>query len=86
MHPPWHESQTGSLSLETERRLTRLEVRQEDRQETNEDRWERSDDRFTAIEKRLSLHEKAILGICGVLQVVLQDKYPKLAAIIRGLM
>ena len=35
---------------------------------------------------RLSLHEKAILGICGVLQVVLQDKYPKLAAIIRGLM
>lgn len=34
---------------------------------------------------KLSLHEKAILGICGVIYILAQDKFPALAAILKGL-
>ncbi len=70
-------SPTQSHSIETEHRLTKLEVRQETHAEI--------EDRLEAISKRMALHEKAILGILGLLQVVLQDKYPALAAIIKSL-
>lgn len=73
-------------STEIEHRLTVVEVRQEDRQDSNEDRWATADKRLSAVETRMSLHEKAILAIAGVLQVVLQDKYPKLAQLLKNLM
>lgn len=34
-------------------------------------------------DRRLNLHEKAILAIGAVLQILLQDKYPKLAELIK---
>jgi hypothetical protein len=34
-------------------------------------------------ERRLNLHEKAILGIGAILQVLMQDKYPAVAKVIR---
>jgi len=81
-----HELLMESFSLETDRRLTRIEVHQEHREESNETYKERADKRLDAIEKRMSLHERAILAIAGILQVILQDKYPKLAAILKGLL
>lgn len=72
-----HGLPTQSHSIETEHRLTKLEVRQESHDQIEE--------RLEAISKRMALHEKAILGILGLLQVVLQDKYPALAAIIKSL-
>lgn len=35
---------------------------------------------------RLSLHERAILGLAGALYVLAQDKFPLVAAAIRGLL
>ena len=75
MHTRSQESQTPSHSNEVEHRLTRREWEAEDHE-----------DRLTEVEKKLSLHEKAILGILGLMQIVLQDKYPALAAIIKGLL
>lgn len=40
-------------------------------------------DRHTA---KLSLHERAILGLAGALYVLAQDKFPLVAAAIRGLL
>jgi hypothetical protein len=64
-----------SHSVEIERRITIQEVH-----------TEAHGDRLAAVEKRMSLHEKAILAIAAVLQVVLQDKYPALAALLKGLL
>lgn len=77
MRTSLHGLPTQSHSIETEHRLTKLEVRQESHDQI--------EDRLEAISKRMALHEKAILGILGLLQVVLQDKYPALAAIIKSL-
>lgn len=77
MRTSLHGLPTQSRSIETEHRLTKLEVRQESHDQI--------EDRLEAISKRMALHEKAILGILGLLQVVLQDKYPALAAIIKSL-
>lgn len=38
-----------------------------------------------AHSEKLSLHEKAILWICGVIYILAQDKFPALAAILKGL-
>ena len=69
------ESLIQSHSNEVEHRLTRQEWELEHHQE-----------RLEEHAKKLSLHEKAILGILGLLQIVLQDKYPAIAAIIKGLL
>ena len=74
-----------SHSNELEKRLTTVEVIQQERLASNVERWDRAEKRLFAVETRMSLHEKAILAIAGVLQVVLQDKYPKLAALMKGL-
>lgn len=71
----YRESSITSHSNEVEHRLTRQEWETEHHSETLE-----------AHAKKLSLHEKAILGILGLLQIVLQDKYPALAALIKGLL
>ncbi len=68
-----YESQTHSNALEN--RLTRSEIR-----------TEQYGEKIAAHDKRLSLLEKAILGIAAVLQVILQDKYPALAAILKSLL
>ena len=66
-------SQTHSNELEN--RLTRSEIRNELHGE-----------KIASHDKRLSLLEKAILGIAAILQVMLQDKYPALAAILKSLL
>ena len=35
---------------------------------------------------KLSLHEKAILGLASSLYVLAQDRFPQIAAVIRGLL
>lgn len=35
--------------------------------------------------ERLKLHERAILGLCGILYIVFQDKFQLVAQIIKGL-
>ena len=67
-HPPLHHHS----SKELEHRLTVLETEAE----ADTDRIEQHD-------RRLNLHEKAILAIGVVLQILLQDKYPKLAELIK---
>lgn len=49
--------------------------------------------RLTVIEieqtrhgQKLSLHEKAILGIASSLYILAQDRFPAIAAVIRGLL
>lgn len=63
-----------SHSLEVERRLTMAEVEQK-----------QQDEELQALRKKLALHEKAILGILGLLQVVFQDKFPAVAALLKSL-
>ncbi len=41
------------------------------------------EERIEAHDRRLNLHEKAILAIGVVLQILMQDKYPKLAELIK---
>lgn len=76
MHTRYSGSPTisPSHSLEAERRMTIGEV--ERRQQAEQ---------IEAIRKKLSLHEKAILGILGLLQIVFQDKYPAVAALLKTL-
>ena len=68
-----------SHSLEVENRLTVREVEHRYLIEAHKEQIE-------AIRKKLALHEKAILGILGLLEVAFQDKYPALAALIKSLM
>lgn len=74
MHTRLQESPTPSHSNELENRLTKAEIRGETQEK-----------RLDATERRLSLQEKAILAIAAVLQIILQDKYPALANIIKSL-
>lgn len=76
MHIPSIGSQGNSHSpLELERRLTIGEMEAEATKE-----------QIASISKRMSLVERAILAILGCLQILLQDKFPALAALIKGLM
>lgn len=68
---PYWPHQSPPHSTETEHRLTELEAAAK---------------RIDPIDRRLNLHEKAILAILGVLQIVLQDKYPLLAKALKGLL
>lgn len=66
---------SGSHSpLELEHRLTIGEMEAEATKE-----------QLAGLQRRMSLVEKAILAILGCLQVLLQDKYPALAALLKGL-
>ena len=89
-YPPqsWPWSQPASLqhSTEVEHRLTVVETLQAERREANEVLQDAVEARLTAHDRRLNLHEKAILGLGALLQVLMQDKYPALAALIKGLM
>lgn len=80
--PPWQQPSPQHSPIDLEHRLTSLEAIAEHHGDLHE--GHESSDR--ALEKRISLHEKAILGILGLLNIVLQDKYPALAKIIRGFM
>ena len=82
----YSESPRSSHSNELERRLTRLEVRQDNQLEQEEPEHDRLDKRLTGIEARMSLHEKAILAIAAVLQIALQDKYPAFAKSIKTIL
>ncbi len=66
-------------SNEIERRLTTIEILQQERLAHNEERWGR-------VEKRMSLLEKTVLAIAAGLQILLQDKYPLLASILKGML
>lgn len=55
-------------STEIEHRLTELEVASRD---------------VDRHEKRLNLHEKALLIIGGLLQILMQDKYPAIAKLLK---
>lgn len=75
--PHWNNIWTPTpehSAKELENRLTTLEVNSEDYGEEIEKHRE-----------QLTLHERAILGILGVLYVLAQDKLPLLAKFIRGL-
>lgn len=67
-------------SNELERRVTHTEASVERLREIHD---ELREDHERHSEK-LSLHEKAILAIAGVLYIMAQDKFPVLAAIIKG--
>jgi len=65
--------------IDLEHRLTSLESTTEQHGELHEE----SDRQISAHDRRLNLHEKAILGIFALLQVLMQDKYPALAEAIK---
>lgn len=73
-------SKMPSHSNEIERRLTLSEAHREflsDEVEDIKEIQERHHDRLT-------LHERILLLILGVLGIVLQDKFPQLAALLKG--
>lgn len=70
-----------SHSLEVERRMTIGEM---ERLQFKADQQEQAE-QIEALRKKLALHEKAILGILGLLQIVFQDKYPAVAALLKSL-
>ena len=73
-------SRTHSHSNEVEHRVTHTEASLERLRERHDDLRE-AHERHT---EKLSLHEKAILAIAGVLYIMAQDKFPAIAAIIKG--
>jgi hypothetical protein len=67
---------------ELEHRLTRLE-------DAKAMHGEHSEELFQIVERhsdKLTLHEKAILAILGVLSILLQDRFPAVAALIKGIL
>jgi hypothetical protein len=66
--PHWPQHSTKEI----EHRLTVLETEAE----ADSEQIEQHD-------RRLNLHEKAILAIGAVLQILMQEKYPKLAELIK---
>ena len=70
-----------SHSLEVEHRLTTREIEHQRLIVAHEDQSEQ----IEAIRKKLALHEKTILAILGLLEIVFQDKYPAVAALLKTL-
>lgn len=68
-------------AIELEHRLTTQKIEHEHLQESHDELL--SD--VEALRKKMALHEKAILGILGILQILMQDKYPGLAALLKSL-
>lgn len=78
----------GHSPIEIERRLTEQRLSHEHLRDDHaelQESHEALECRLEAMSRRMSLHEKAILAILGLLQVVLQDKYPVLAALLKSL-
>lgn len=75
-----------SHSNELEHRITIVETLQQERMTANEAVKQELSDRLSSMDRRINLHEKAILGIGALLQVLMQDKYPALADLLKGLM
>lgn len=75
---PWPQSDP----MQTEHRLTHLEVKSEAHDQAHDEHYETTDQH----RERMNFHERLILLICGVLSIVLQDKWPKLAALLKGAM
>lgn len=76
--PPWPPSDPTQM----EHRVTVLEVVSGHHTEAHEEHYETTDKH----RERMNLHERLILLICGVLSIVLQDKWPKLAVLLKGAM
>lgn len=85
-YPPsnWQPSPQPSHSNEIEHRLTAVETVQIERLRTNEQRRKDQDRTMRQVLGRLSLHERAILILASAVSVLLQDKWPGLADMIRG--
>ena len=77
-------SRQHSHSNELEHRVTRAESLVERLGEIHEELREDHERVSQAHSEKLSLHEKAILAIAGVLYIMAQDKFPAIAAIIKG--
>jgi hypothetical protein len=73
---------SGHSTIELEHRLTHLEDAKVAHREQN-------DELFEIVEKhhdKLTLHEKAILAILGAISILLQDRFPQIAAAIKGIL
>lgn len=79
--PSWHSShpQSPLHSNEIERRLTLLEAGNAYQDEINED----NEKRIERHSSQLTLHERAILIMAGVLQLLMQERYPVIAKVIK---
>lgn len=73
--PPWHPDR------DTEHRLTVLEVRTDHHAGHHAEHFEDT----VRQRARLNLHERLILILAGGLSVVLQDKFPTIVGLLRGL-
>ncbi|MCB1505231.1 MAG: hypothetical protein KDJ47_09660 [Hyphomicrobiaceae bacterium] len=82
--PNWQQSQQVSHSNEIEHRLTAIETVQIERLRTNEQRRREGDRTMKQVLERLTLHERAILILASAVSVLMQDKWPGLAELIRG--
>jgi hypothetical protein len=67
---------------ETEHRLTELEVTTRHHEGHHEEHFQIGD----AHRERLNFHERCLLILAGTVSILLQDKWPKLAAILKGVM
>ena len=86
MKPPsrnWPPSPPPSHSTEIEHRLTAIEIIQDERLTVNDERRQKVDSDLRSILSRLSWHERAILVMGGILQILMQDKYPLLAEVLK---
>lgn len=72
---------SGHSTRELEHRLTQLEDEKEASREQREELYEIAEEH----RNKLTLHEKAILMIVGSLSILLQDKLPGLASLVKGL-
>jgi hypothetical protein len=67
---------------EIEHRLTVLEQTTDDHEESHQEHFEEID----RHSDRLNLHERAILALAGGLYILMQDRFPAIAKLIRDLM
>jgi hypothetical protein len=87
MQRPYKDS--GPLPLSSEHSTKELEHRLTRLEDAKAMHGEHSEELFQIVERhsdKLTLHEKAILGILGALSILLQDKFPKIAALIKGIL
>lgn len=77
-------SRTHSHSNELEHRVTHTEASLERLREIHDELREDHERTSAQHSEKLTLHEKAILAIAGVLYIMAQDKFPAIAAIIKG--
>jgi hypothetical protein len=73
--------ENGHSTKELEHRLTDLEASREESRADRKDLFEISEQH----REKLSLHERLLLGILIALAAALQDKFPKIAALLKGL-